>query len=71
MAPSFIEGDGKRCTARTYVQELVELADGACAISMVAEYQDVCVKLAGQWLFEERAIVLLLDGHGDQLKTGR
>ena len=71
MGQSSIEGERDRCTARTYVQELVELAGGPCAISMVAEYQDVCVKRDGQWFFQERAIVLLLDGHGEQLKTRR
>ncbi len=70
MALPLIEGDHDRCTVSTYVQEIVELPNGPCAISQVAEYRDICVKLDGQWLFQQRAIVLMLDGHGDRLKTG-
>jgi uncharacterized protein (TIGR02246 family) len=71
MAPPVIEGgDGNTCTVRSYVQEMVDVPEGPCYVSQVAEYQDVCVKLDGQWYFKERKIVKMLDGHADVIKRG-
>jgi uncharacterized protein (TIGR02246 family) len=72
MAPPIIEDDdGNTCTARSYVQEMVDVPEGPCYVSQVAEYQDVLVKLDGQWYFKERKIVKMLDGHADTIKQGR
>jgi uncharacterized protein (TIGR02246 family) len=72
MAPPLIEGgdDGRHCTVRSYVQEMVDVPEGPCYVSQVAEYQDICVKLDGQWYFQERTIVKMLDGHADVIKRG-
>ncbi len=72
LAPPLIEGgeDGQHCAVRSYVQEMVDVPEGPCYVSQVAEYQDVCVKLDGQWYFQERQIVKMLDGHADVIKRG-
>ena len=71
LATPLIEGrDGNRCTVRSYVQEIVDVPEGPCYVSQVAEYQDICVKLDGQWYFQERRIVKMLDGHADVIKRG-
>ena len=71
LGPALIEGgDGNTATVRSYVQEMVDVPEGPCYVSQVAEYQDVCVKLDGQWYFQERKIVKMLDGHADVIKRG-
>jgi uncharacterized protein (TIGR02246 family) len=71
MAPPIIEGgDGNTCSVRSYVQEMVDVPEGPCYVSQVAEYQDVLVKLDGEWFFKERKIVKMLDGHADAIKRG-
>jgi hypothetical protein len=62
LAPPIIGGDAERATARSYCQVIVQPPDGPCAIDLVAEYEDVCVKIDGEWLFEERIIRELLEG---------
>jgi uncharacterized protein (TIGR02246 family) len=69
MAQPLIEGgDGNRCSVRSYVQEMIDVGEGPCYVSQVAEYQDDCVKLDGQWYFQERKIVKMLDGHADVIR---
>jgi uncharacterized protein (TIGR02246 family) len=71
LGPALIEdGDGNSCTVRSYVQEMVDVPEGPCYVSQVAEYQDTCVKLDGNWYFQERKIVKMLDGHADVIKRG-
>jgi hypothetical protein len=71
LGPAVIEGgDGNRCTVRSYVQEMVDVPEGPCYVSQLAEYQDICVKLEGQWYFQERKIVKMLDGHADVIRRG-
>ena len=62
-----IEGNTNRCTVRSYCTVMVQMPDGPCAIEQVAEYRDICIKIDGRWLFAERAIHGLLDGH-DQIQ---
>ncbi len=69
-SPLITGGDGNRATVRSYVQEMVDVHEGPCYVSQVAEYQDTCVKLDGQWFFQERKIVKMLDGHADVIKRG-
>jgi uncharacterized protein (TIGR02246 family) len=68
MTPSTVEGDGTRCTVRTYGQACVEQAEGPVQIAAVDEYQDICVKLEGHWYFQERRIVNLLEDRGAPLR---
>jgi hypothetical protein len=60
---AIVEGNAERCQAMSYCQVIVELPSGPCAIEQVAQYEDMCVKIDGQWLFAERLIRGLLDGH--------
>ena len=50
-----IEGDGERCSARTYVL-IPQQRDGELTLPMVLTYVDSCVKLDGRWRFAKRII---------------
>jgi len=52
----YIEGDGERCSARTYVMIPRQGEAGEIAIPLVLTYVDSCVKRGGRWLFEKRVI---------------
>ncbi len=51
-----IEGDGERCSARTYVVIPRLYATGEIGIPLVISYIDDCVKVDGRWRFAKRII---------------
>jgi hypothetical protein len=64
LGQPIIEGNNERCRASSYCQVVVQMESGPCAIAMLAEYQDVCVKVDGRWLFQERYTKVLLEAPG-------
>ncbi len=56
-----IEVDGDRAVMRSYTAEVAVLQDGK-EIRPRGEYQDICVKQNGEWLFAQRRFSVL---HGE------
>jgi hypothetical protein len=48
------EGDGNRCKLRTYGEILYRLRDGTSHFRSIGFYRDTCVKIDGEWFFEQR-----------------
>jgi hypothetical protein len=48
------EGDGNRCKTRTYGEILYRERDGSCHFRSIGFYRDTCVKVDGEWMFEQR-----------------
>ena len=51
-----IEGDVQRCLVRSCVMRTLRMPNGTSSIYFLGQYEDVCVKLDGQWLFESRTV---------------
>ncbi len=49
-----IHGDGRRCTAVTYVMIPAQTSDREVTIPLVGVYRDEIVKVDGRWLFAHR-----------------
>jgi hypothetical protein len=63
MGLPVVRGDGKRCTAHTYIAHFgLDAANTRVELHFVASYADRCVKLDGRWYFEERVIYHDLEG---------
>ena len=48
------DGDGERCTVRSYATGTKYEPDGSCSLVFVGHYRDVLVKVDGRWFFETR-----------------
>ncbi len=59
-----IEGNGERCQVRSLCQVIAEVPGSPCAITQVAEYHDICVKVDGRWLLQRKLVKTVLDGRG-------
>lgn len=51
-----VHGDSARCSARTYITLYQLDAAGKPTVPFVGSYTDICVKVDGRWLFEQRHI---------------
>ena len=51
-----IEGDGERCEVRSYSFGPFRHPDGRCDVFWLGHYTDICVKIDGHWLFQERVV---------------
>ena len=47
-------GDGARCTVRSYAMVTSRSAEGACSVLSLGYYTDQMVKRDGEWMFAER-----------------
>lgn len=48
------DGDASRCTLRTYGEIVYRERDGSNHFRSIGFYRDICVKIDGEWFFEQR-----------------
>ena len=53
---AIIEGDSSRVISRAYCTVTHRSADGTMSIAYLGRYADICVKVDGRWLFEQRTV---------------
>ena len=51
-----VEGTTMRATARSYCTVTQRLDDGTMQLVYLGRYADTCVKIEGNWLFQERIV---------------
>jgi uncharacterized protein (TIGR02246 family) len=56
IGQTLLEGDGRRCTARSFAVVTQLHGTGATNVHLVAHYRDALVKVDGAWRFRERII---------------
>ena len=49
-----LDPDDDKCAVESYIMETCRLSNGICTIVALGEYRDICVRVAGGWLFSER-----------------
>ena len=51
-----IDGTTERATVRSYCTVTQRSADGGMSLVYLGRYADVCVRVGGRWLFQERVV---------------
>ena len=48
------EGDDTHCKLRTYGEIVYRERDSSCHFRSIGFYRDICVKIDGEWMFQQR-----------------